>query len=169
MSVASLKDKLANGSTPPFYLVGEYKAMIAEKDAHIAELEARIASPRQVGGYYIVPREDYDAMKFRIGDLEDAIAKNAKAVNAKENRLTCEDGKYDKSAVDGINLDGATKAAELAESMLGSGRNLSYAAACLLVLHRELEDVSRKNSILAERNGNLANGIKELSRLTITN
>jgi uncharacterized small protein (DUF1192 family) len=123
-----------------------YKVVKSEeldaKDARIAELEAAARTPAC----------DHTSDMLRIGQYQHQIAA-LKAENAefkarrnaskkhrdKENRLSCEDDKYDKCGVGGISVDAANKAALLAEQMLKSGNSLSYAAACLLVLHQKLK------------------------------
>jgi hypothetical protein len=139
--IADLKsERLRN---PGSYYIVPRETMEA-KDARIAELERKLSE---------ASRCDHTAESLRIGQYQHEIAAlkeenaklkarlaGAKAQNAEEKRLACEEGKYDKCGVGGISVDGATKAALLAEQMLASGYDLSYAAACLLVLHRKLAE-----------------------------
>lgn len=147
----------------PFVSEEDHRKALAEKDGRIAELEARLASPRQVGGYYIVLKEDYDEMKFRIGDMEDAVAKGEKAANVKEKRLACENGKYDKCGIGGMTVDCAEKAAKLAQQCIDDGKSISFAAACLIVLHRELEKRNRTLNTFREWNNFLGGQLQKIS------
>lgn len=138
------------------------------KDARIKELESRLDSDEHASAYLIQTLEvgqyqhEIAALKAKVKDLESTLHETrAASIKASrlEKRLSCEEGKYDKCGVGGISVDGAIKAALLAEQMLDSGFRLSYAAACLLVLHRELEDVKSDAFI---------NEVRSMSRLFST-
>jgi hypothetical protein len=155
--VADLKsERLRN---PGSYYVVPRETMEA-KDARIAELERKLSE---------ASRCDHTAESLRIGQYQHEIAAlkeenaglkarlaDAKAQNAKEKRLACEEGKYDKCGVGGIDIDAAIKAARLAQSSLNMKYKLSYAAACLLVLYREYESLKASLSEENKRNGAVA-------------
>lgn len=116
--------------------VDALKSRIAELERELADAKAGLL--KKSGEYFIVNRETMNAKDDRIKYLQSELYKAA-SLKTKENRLFCEEGKYDKTSVDGIQMNGAESAAALAEDVLGTGGKISYAAACMLIFKRELD------------------------------
>lgn len=77
--------------------------------------------------------------------------------------------KHDEGDLEGFDPNAPHTLVKLIESELRNGKKTTYAAICLVLLHRELQDVIRKNAILVVRNGKLASAIKTAAQIAVTN
>lgn len=171
--IASLEKQIADMTAERLRTPGAYyvvpKEVMDAKDARIKELEVMVAA-KPVPIVYdcttdalLVGQREHEiaVLKNEIAELK-ARLNAAKSLNTKEKRLLNETGKYDKCGVGGISIDAATGAAELAESMLDDGRSLSYAAACLLVLHRTFAAAQAKNREVLDLNKHLVKKFEDM-------
>jgi hypothetical protein len=103
-------------------------------------------------------------------DNELRIALNAaKKENKHLRRLLNTRGQYSSGDIESFDEKTPDSLADLVEFEIGCGARTTFAAACLILMQRRYKDVARKNSILAERNGKLANAIKAAAQAVVTN
>jgi chromosome segregation ATPase len=115
------------------------------------------------------------SLKTQIVDTDGRDNKLRVALNAakKENkhlkRLMANRGQYSSGDIESFDEKTPEELANLVEFEIGCGARTTFAAACLVLMQRRYKDVVRKNSILAERNGKLANAIKAAAQAAVTN
>lgn len=149
---------------PGYVLVREEQ--IKYKDREIERLKAELKAAETNANVFL--QSLISTGDGRDNQLRDR-PNEAKAEIKSLKRLMNDRAEYDKSMIESFGERTPEKLANFVELQLDAGSKTTFAAACLALMHRRYQDVVRKNSILAERNGKLANAIKDAAKVAIAN